>query len=159
MYLYTSFSDYVVYKHSHTGFISAETSMCKHCFLTSCWRLSAVLYCRCLTTPPNPGRMRLTVTPQMASLYSSSLMPVLSLSLWYHAWGKKWSVTVTQWLRAKSGTQRAVVYQIDWYSTTTCRLHVVEMFYLTSNLVYVWVFSYFEFRFKAFSLYFRFCKV
>lgn len=64
------------------------------------WLLSfflLVLFCRCLTTPPNPSRRRLTVTPQMASLYSSSLMPAPSPSRWYPAWGKKWSVTVTQW--------------------------------------------------------------
>ena len=115
----------------HTGFIAVMTSMCKHRFLTSVPHVGFFLpcsCCRCLTTPPNPDRRRLTVTPQMASLYSSSRMPALSPSRWYPAWGKKWSVTVTRWviswLQAKSGTRRAVC-QCDRYRKDTCTIHVV----------------------------------
>lgn len=92
----------------HTGFIAVVASINKSSF----WPLAAELYRRCLNTPSNSGTRRLTVTPQMASLYSSSFMPLLSPWWWYPAWGKKWSVTVTQWaiswLQAEPGTQRAV---------------------------------------------------
>lgn len=90
----------------HAGFIAVITTTC---FWT--WKLlSAVLlfHCRCLTTPPNPGRRRSTVTPQTASRYSSSLMPVLSPSLCYPAWGKEWSVSDFPSLTHK---HRQVVYQ------------------------------------------------
>lgn len=182
LYLYTSFSDYVVGKVADALLCSEIQAVLSHWFLLlswhpcvntvvwlkcSCWLLSALLYCRCLTTPPNPSRRRLTVTPQMASLYSSSLMPALSPSRWYPAWGKKWSVTVTRraisWLQAKSGTLRAVVHQSDWYRKAIGRLHVViitisaflrpkqnlKMFTFVLQIQYF--ISYFQCRFKGFS--------
>lgn len=143
LYLYTSFWDNVVGRVADCTALSWNPS----CAVTlvsllswhpcvnavvwlkgSCWLLSAVLYCRCLTTPPNPSRTRLTVTPQMASLYSSSLMPVPSPSRWYPAWGKKWSVTVTQWVIFLTAGQvrdmERIVYWSAWYRKATGRLQV-----------------------------------
>lgn len=142
---------------------------------SSCWLpLSASLHRRCLTSPPNPSRRRLTVTPQMASLYSSSLMPAPSPSRWYPAWGKKWSVTVAHWaiswLQAESWTQRAVVLSTwliqeeggrqvtrshqDSFSTKAALLQNRIHF---KNWFYTLIFGYFQCRFRCSVFIISFC--